>query len=144
MKLFRFGKIGNEKPNVIINEILYDVSQFVEDYNEYFFESGGIEKLNQLLIKVQDKLHKIPENSRIASCVARPSKIVCIGLNFADHTKESGAKIPKEPIVFFKSTTSLPGPYVGLGFKPLIYLKEGDEMELGIEGLGNQKQTTKN
>ncbi len=111
MKLFRFGEVGNEKPGVIINEILYDVSQFVEDYNEYFFESGGLEILRQLLAEIQDDLHEIPEGSRIASCVARPSKIVCIGLNFADHAKESGAEIPKEPIIFFKSTTSLSGPY---------------------------------
>ena len=110
MKLFRFGEVGNEKPGVIINEILYDVSQFVEDYNEYFFETNGIEKLDQLLVEVLDELHEIPSGSRIASCVARPSKIVCIGLNFADHAKESGAEIPKEPIIFFKSTTSLSGP----------------------------------
>lgn len=111
MKLFRFGEVGNEKPGVIINDIFYDVSQFVEDYNEYFFESEGIEKLSQLLVEIQDELHEIPEDSRIASCVARPSKIVCIGLNFADHAKESGAEIPKEPIIFFKSTSSLSGPY---------------------------------
>lgn len=111
MKLFRFGEVGNEKPGVIINDIFYDVSQFVEDYNEYFFETEGIEKLSQLLIEVQDELHQISEDSRIASCVARPSKIVCIGLNFADHAKESGAEIPKEPIIFFKSTTALSGPY---------------------------------
>ena len=111
MKLFRFGEVGNEKPGVIINEILYDVSQFVEDYNEYFFETNGIEKLSQLLVEIQNKLYEIPLGSRIASCVARPSKIVCIGLNFADHAKESGAEIPKEPIIFFKSTTALSGPY---------------------------------
>ena len=111
MKLFRFGEIGHEKPGIIINDIMYDVSQFVEDYNEYFFETDGVEKLKQLLAEVQDELHEIPTGSRIASCVARPSKIVCIGLNFADHAKESGAEIPKEPIIFFKSTTSLSGPY---------------------------------
>ena len=111
MKLFRFGEVGHEKPGIIINDIMYDVSQFVEDYNEYFFETDGVKKLKQLLIEVQDELHEIPTGSRIASCVARPSKIVCIGLNFADHAKESGAEIPKEPIIFFKSTTSLSGPY---------------------------------
>ena len=110
MKLFRFGEVGNEKPGVIIDDVLYDVSQFVEDYNEYFFETDGIEKLSQLLIEVQDELHEIPTNSRIGSCVARPTKIICIGLNFADHAEESGAEIPKEPIIFFKSTTALSGP----------------------------------
>jgi 2,4-didehydro-3-deoxy-L-rhamnonate hydrolase len=147
MKLFRFGEIGNEKPGVIIDNIMYDVSQFVEDYNEYFFETNGIEKLSQLLSEVQGKLHEIPTDSRIASCVARPSKIVCIGLNFADHAKESGAEIPKEPIIFFKSTTSLSGPYdevvipknstktdweVELAFvigKKATYIEESEAME---------------
>ena len=110
MKLFRFGEIGHEKPGVIINDIWCNVSQFVEDYNEYFFETGGVHKLGQLLLEIKDELPPIPINSRIASCVARPSKIICVGLNFADHAKESGAEIPKEPIIFFKSTTSLSGP----------------------------------
>ncbi|MEY4538846.1 MAG: hypothetical protein RLZZ306_603 [Bacteroidota bacterium] len=110
MKLFRFGNIENEKPGVIMDDIFYDVSQFVEDYNEYFFETNGLEKLSQLLLEVGNELHEIPQDSRIASCVARPSKIVCIGLNYADHAKETGAEIPKEPIIFFKSTTALSGP----------------------------------
>jgi 2,4-didehydro-3-deoxy-L-rhamnonate hydrolase len=110
MKLFRFGEIGDEKPGIIIDEVKYDVSQFIDDYDEIFFETGGIERLAKLLDEVENNLHEIPKGSRIASCVARPSKIVCIGLNFADHAKESGAEIPKEPIIFFKSTTSLSGP----------------------------------
>jgi 2,4-didehydro-3-deoxy-L-rhamnonate hydrolase len=110
MKLFRFGEIGDEKPGIIIDEVKYDVSQFIDDYDEIFFETGGIERLAKLLDEVENDLHEIPKDSRIASCVARPSKIVCIGLNYADHAKESGAEIPKEPIIFFKSTTSLSGP----------------------------------
>ncbi|MES2520114.1 MAG: fumarylacetoacetate hydrolase family protein [Bacteroidota bacterium] len=110
MKLFRFGEIGAEKPGIIINDKMFDVSPYVQDYNESFFENNGLEKLNDSLAEIQDKLQEIPVNSRIASCVARPSKIVCIGLNFADHAKETGAEIPKEPIIFFKSTTALSGP----------------------------------
>ncbi len=110
MKLFRFGKVGDEKPGVIIDDVKYDVSQFIDDYNEEFFETGGIEKLSKLLDEVKSNLHEIPKGSRIASCIARPSKIVCIGLNFADHAKETGAEPPKEPIIFFKSTTALSGP----------------------------------
>jgi 2,4-didehydro-3-deoxy-L-rhamnonate hydrolase len=110
MKLFRFGEIGQEKPGIVVNEKMYDISQFVDDYNELFFEMNGLEKLNQLIVEIQDELHEIPKGSRIASCVARPSKIVCIGLNFADHARETGAEIPKEPIIFFKSTTALSGP----------------------------------
>jgi 2,4-didehydro-3-deoxy-L-rhamnonate hydrolase len=110
MKLFRFGEIGDEKPGIIIENVKYDVSQFIDDYDEIFFETGGIERLAKLLDEVENNLHEIPKGSRIASCIARPSKIVCIGLNYADHAKESGAEIPKEPIIFFKSTTSLSGP----------------------------------
>jgi 2-keto-4-pentenoate hydratase/2-oxohepta-3-ene-1,7-dioic acid hydratase in catechol pathway len=110
MKLFRFGALGNEKPGVIINEKWLDVSAHIADYNEAFFEQDGLQKLTQVIATQQDNLSEIPEGVRIASCVARPSKIVCIGLNFADHARETGAAIPAEPIIFFKSTTALSGP----------------------------------
>lgn len=110
MKLFRFGDIGQEKPGIIIDEKWLNVSPYLQDYNEAFFENDGLKKLEELLMEVHDDLKEIPPSARIASCVARPSKIVCIGLNFADHARETGAEIPKEPIIFFKSTTSLSGP----------------------------------
>jgi 2-keto-4-pentenoate hydratase/2-oxohepta-3-ene-1,7-dioic acid hydratase in catechol pathway len=52
----------------------------------------------------------VPGSERLGPCVARPSKIVCIGLNYADHARETGQKIPAEPILFFKATTALAGP----------------------------------
>ncbi len=110
MKLFRFGNIGAEKPGIEIKGIKYDLSGLVSDFNEAFFESDGLVKLANLLSSNDVLLPKIPENSRMGSCVARPSKIVCVGLNYADHAKESGMEIPKEPILFFKSTTALIGP----------------------------------
>ncbi len=110
MKLFRFGDIGQEKPGIIIDEKWLNVSPYLQDYNEAFFENNGLEKLEELLVEIKNDLIEIPPSARIASCVARPSKIVCIGLNFADHARETGAEIPKEPIIFFKSTTSLSGP----------------------------------
>jgi 2,4-didehydro-3-deoxy-L-rhamnonate hydrolase len=110
MKLFRFGDIGQEKPGIIINEKWLNISPYLQDYNEAFFENDGLKQLKELLAEVHDDLKEIPPTARIASCVARPSKIVCIGLNFADHARETGAEIPKEPIIFFKSTTSLSGP----------------------------------
>jgi 2-keto-4-pentenoate hydratase/2-oxohepta-3-ene-1,7-dioic acid hydratase in catechol pathway len=110
MKLFRFGEVGEEKPGVCINEKMYDVSSFVQDYNESFFEKDGLSTLAESLKDENIALTEIPAGVRIASCVARPSKIVCIGLNFADHARETGAEIPKEPIIFFKSTTALSGP----------------------------------
>ena len=110
MKLFRFGEVGDEKPGICIDEKMYDVSPYVQDYNESFFEKDGLSTLAESLKEGKIALTEIPSGVRIASCVARPSKIVCIGLNFADHARETGAEIPKEPIIFFKSTTALSGP----------------------------------
>lgn len=110
MKLIRFGAIGREKPGVHIDGVNYDVSAFVQDYNEAFFENNGIVALRQM-IDNEVALPVIPANERIGAPIARPSKIVCIGLNYAKHAKETNAAIPQEPIIFMKSTTSLVGPY---------------------------------
>lgn len=110
MKLIRFGPTGKEKPGVIINDKWYDVSNYVKDYNEDFFEYDGLIGLNKI---IEDNAGNFPELSksiRLGSPVARPSKIICIGLNYVDHCLETNAPIPKEPIIFFKSTTALCGP----------------------------------
>jgi 2-keto-4-pentenoate hydratase/2-oxohepta-3-ene-1,7-dioic acid hydratase in catechol pathway len=111
MKLIRFGKPGNEKPGVIINGEMYDASSFGEDYDEIFFETDGLNKLGKFLKENQNRLPKVPGDSRIGSPVARPSKIVCIGLNYADHARETNAAIPPEPVIFLKATSSLCGPF---------------------------------
>jgi 2,4-didehydro-3-deoxy-L-rhamnonate hydrolase len=109
MKLIRFGEIGKEKPGVIIDEKRYDVSSIVSDYNEAFFENDGLEKLKKSL-ENNPSLPEVDSSIRLGSPVARPSKIICIGLNYVDHCKETNAPIPTEPIIFFKSTTALCGP----------------------------------
>ena len=109
MKLIRFGEAGKEKPGVIINEKRYDVSSIVSDFNESFFENNGLETL-QAALDTNPVLPEVDANIRLGSPVARPSKIICIGLNYVDHCRETGAPIPTEPIIFFKSTTSLCGP----------------------------------
>lgn len=109
MKLIRFGEAGKEKPGIILNDKWYDVSSFVKDYDETFFENGGLDQLKEALAD-NPTLPEIPAGTRLGSVVARPSKIICIGLNFSDHAKETGAAIPAEPIIFFKSTTALCGP----------------------------------
>jgi 2,4-diketo-3-deoxy-L-fuconate hydrolase len=110
MKLFRYGALGQEKPGVVINDTYFDVSAFGEDYNEQFFQNEGLARLQAFVTENEGQLSPIPPGSRLGSAVARPSKIVCIGLNYADHAKETGAAIPQEPIVFFKATTALCGP----------------------------------
>ncbi len=111
MKLIRHGEINKEKPGVVIDEIYYDVTALGEDYNEQFFETNGLERLGKYIADNKSSLKKLSPGVRIGSPVARPSKIVCIGLNYADHAKETGATIPSEPVIFMKSTTALSGPY---------------------------------
>lgn len=109
MKLIRFGEIGKEKPGVLIGDKRFDVSSLVSDFNESFFEDNGLEKLEKAL-QSNPVLPEVDQNIRLGSPVARPSKIICIGLNYVDHCIETNAPIPAEPIIFFKSTTSLCGP----------------------------------
>lgn len=111
MKLIRFGFAGQEKTGVIVNDEWLDVSAFIKNYDEDFFEFDGLLGLARLLDEQKDKLPVIDKSVRLGSPVARPSKIVCVGLNYAKHAKETGAVIPKEPILFFKSTTALVGPF---------------------------------
>ncbi len=110
MKLIRWGNPGKEKTGVIINDVRYDTSSFGEDYNEQFFEKDGIKRLGDYLKSNQAKLPVVGRDERLAAPFARPSKILCIGLNYAKHAAETGTAIPAEPILFMKSTTSLMGP----------------------------------
>lgn len=111
MKLIRFGAIGKEKPGVVIDDIAYDASGFGEDFNELFFENNGLERLQAYITENRKSLQQLPEGTRFGSPVARPSKIVCVGLNYADHARETGAATPSEPVLFMKATTALVGPF---------------------------------
>jgi len=110
MKLIRYGALNQEKTGVELDGKYFDTSALGEDYNERFFETGGLARLKAFLDKNAGALKEIPAGSRLGSPIARPSKIVCIGLNYADHARETGAAIPPEPIIFMKSTTALVGP----------------------------------
>jgi len=110
MKLIRYGQAGQEKPGVIIDDIRYDVSDYINDYNEAFFTNHGMEQLTALMAKKKDVLVKVDDDIRLGSPIARPSKIVCVGLNYTDHAIEVGAAIPSEPVIFIKSNTALNGP----------------------------------
>ena len=110
MKLTRFGNIGNEKPAVVVDDIRFDVSAFGQDFTEDFFGNDGINKLKGWFQANKVSCPIVANDVRWASAIARPSKIICIGLNYADHAAESNMAAPKEPVVFFKSTTALVGP----------------------------------
>ncbi|MGZ3754647.1 MAG: fumarylacetoacetate hydrolase family protein [Mucilaginibacter sp.] len=131
MKLIRFGEAGYEKPGVIIGNKKLAVNGFTEDYNEAFFETGGLERLADYISKNESSLQEIPDGVRLGSPICRPSKIICIGLNYADHAKESNMQLPAEPIIFFKSTTTLVGPNDDLVI-PKTSVKTDWEVELAV------------
>lgn len=110
MKLIRWVNGTKPATGIIINDEYFDTSSFGEDYDEAFFENDGLNRLQKFVEANKEKLPKLSKDIRLASPVSRPSKIVCIGLNYADHAKETNAQVPKEPILFFKSTTALIGP----------------------------------
>ena len=128
MKLFRFRDGATIKPGVVIHGKHYDASGIVPDYNESFFQS----ELSHFTSKVNESLTEVeigPE--KFDSPVARPSKIVCIGLNYASHAKETGAAIPAEPVIFMKSTTALCGPFDEVMI-PQHSVKTDWEVELAV------------
>lgn len=131
MKLIRFGEIGKEKIGVQIDGLNYDVSAFGGDYNEQFFEENGLARLEEFVKANAGKLIEVPADTRLGAPFARPSKIVCIGLNYKDHAEETGATIPTEPIIFMKSTTSLVGPHDNIVI-PRDSTKTDWEVEFGI------------
>lgn len=111
MKLIRFGDKGIEKPGIQLeNGTKIDVSKSGWNYSEKFFANNGIEKLRNWLNDHQDECPLIPDNVRLGPPFSRPSKLICIGLNYASHAAESGMEIPKEPVVFFKATSAIVGP----------------------------------
>ena len=131
MKLIRFGNTGEEKPGIVIDDVCYDVSGFVKDYDENFFGSGGLGRLEKFVNEKKGTLTKVGNNIRLGSPVARPSKIVCIGLNYADHARETNAAIPTEPVIFLKASSSLCGPFDNIAI-PKNSEKTDWEVELAV------------
>lgn len=112
MKLIRFGTLQNEKPGVQLQDgTRLDVSAFGSDYDETFFGTEGIEKLSQWLEQHQDSCPVVASDVRLGAPLARPSKIVCVGLNYAKHAEESGMAPPEEPVLFFKASSAITGPF---------------------------------
>lgn len=131
MKLFRFGEKGKEQPGVLIDGKLYDASAFGEDIGEAFFESNGLSRLQTWLNENKGSLPFVKEGTRLGACFQRPSKIVCIGLNYTKHAFESKMPLPPEPIIFFKSNSALTGPNDGVTI-PKNSKKTDWEVELAV------------
>jgi len=129
MKLIRFGEKNKEKPGIQLDDDQrIDVSSFIDDYDENFFYKIGINKLRNWLKKNKEKCPIIDNNIRIGPPISRPSKIVCVGLNYAKHAAESGMNIPDEPVLFFKSSSAITGPY-----DPIIIPKNSSKTDWEVE-----------
>jgi 2,4-diketo-3-deoxy-L-fuconate hydrolase len=129
MKLIRFGEPDKERPGLIMHDgTRVDASGFTTDYNEDFFSNDGLSGLEDWSKKHAATAPRIAQSVRLGSPISRPSKIVCIGLNFRDHAKESKMEIPIEPVIFFKATSSLVGPN-----DDLVIPKRGQKVDWEVE-----------
>ncbi len=129
MKLIRFGDAGKEKPGLLLDDgIRVEVSAFGADYDEAFFASGGVAALRSWFDYNGKSAPRVAPSIRLGPPISRPSKIVCIGLNFRDHAAESKMELPKEPVIFFKSTTSLVGPN-----DSLVIPRNGNKVDWEVE-----------
>lgn len=110
MRLFRFGPVGAERPGVMLAGERVDASSFGTDWNEAFFAGDGLSRLAAWVRTEGPRAPRVPAGDRLGPAVARPSKLVCIGLNYRDHARETGAAIPTEPVIFMKATSAVAGP----------------------------------
>jgi 2-keto-4-pentenoate hydratase/2-oxohepta-3-ene-1,7-dioic acid hydratase in catechol pathway len=117
MKLARLGKFGSEKPAIVISDTeAVFVDDVVSDFNRETISNGAIEKLKKLDLSSRPKV-KIADY-RLGSPVARPTKAICVGLNYAKHAKESGAEPPKEPVIFMKAPDTVIGGFDDIVIPP--------------------------
>ncbi|HEY4103296.1 MAG TPA: fumarylacetoacetate hydrolase family protein [Polyangiaceae bacterium] len=131
MKLIRFGASGTEKPGLIVAGKRKDVSSLCADFDRNFFQSGGLERLRAALSAPGVTLQDVPESARWGACVARPGKVICVGLNYSDHAAETGADVPPEPVLFLKGSNTVVGPFDDV-LIPRKSLKTDYEVELGV------------
>ncbi|MBA3707932.1 MAG: fumarylacetoacetate hydrolase family protein [Planctomycetes bacterium] len=142
MRLVRFGAPGHEKPGVVLSDQGHgdkgfgdkrrkDCSAHFKDWDHAFLQGGGLARLARLLADSANSLPDVPESERWGACVARPRKVICIGLNFSDHAAESGMPVPAEPIIFMKGSNTVIGPYDTV-LIPRGSTKTDWEVELGV------------
>jgi 2-keto-4-pentenoate hydratase/2-oxohepta-3-ene-1,7-dioic acid hydratase in catechol pathway len=131
MKLIRFGAPGREKPGILVDGVRRDLSAKFRDWDRDFFEENGLAELSATLRGGAAAFSAVPEGERWGSCIARPGKVLCIGLNYRDHAREQGLELPKEPVLFMKATNTVVGPYDDV-LIPRKSKKTDYEVELGV------------
>lgn len=133
MKLIRIGAYGTEKPAVLVDDAHYvDLSDVVRDFDEAFFAGDGIDRIRPI-VAARAQAGEVWEigSTRLGAPIARPHQIICVGLNYSDHAKETGQDVPAEPILFTKSPNTTVGPNDDVRL-PRGATKADWEVELGI------------
>ena len=111
MKLIRFGPVGTERPGLQLEDgRRVDAAAFGSDYDEAFFGGNGLERLARWASSNAERAPTLANDVRLGPPLCRPSKIVCVGLNYRDHALESGMAVPTEPVLFMKATSAIVGP----------------------------------
>jgi 2,4-diketo-3-deoxy-L-fuconate hydrolase len=129
MRLFRFGPRGAERAGVVRHDGAHlDLRVFGEDLGEAFFGSDGRRRLAEFVASEGERLPEIPKGARVGACIARPSKIVCVGRNYRAHAAETGAEVPLEPLLFMKASSALSGP-----FDPVILPRGATKADWEVE-----------
>ena len=132
MKLIRFGEPGREKPGLQLEDgTRVDASAIGSDYDEAFFGGNGLARLREWSAANAARAPRVAPGTRLGPPVTRPSKIVCIGLNYRDHADETGAAYPAEPVIFMKDPSTVVGPFDDV-FIPRASTKTDWEVELGV------------
>jgi len=129
MKLIRFGEAGRERPGIQLPDgSRVDASAFGADYDEAFFGGDGLRRLRDWCDRSAARAPRVTPETRLGPPLCRPSKIICIGLNFRDHAAESGMELPKEPVIFFKASSSVVGPN-----DPLVIPRNSRKVDWEVE-----------
>jgi 2,4-didehydro-3-deoxy-L-rhamnonate hydrolase len=132
VKLIRYGNPGSERPGLLLPDgARIDATAVTEDYDERFFATDGLSRLVAWADGKTSTAPRVPPDVRLGPAIARPSKIICIGLNYRDHAAETNAKVPTEPILFSKATSAWSGPYDDLVI-PRDSVKTDWEVELAV------------
>lgn len=129
MKLIRFGPHGRESPGLLVHGVRRDASGAFRDWDREFFETSGLERLAELVAFAE--LPAVPDQERWGAPVARPGKVVGVGLNYRDHAREAGAELPAEPVLFLKAPNAVVGPYDAVRI-PRGSTKTDYEVELAV------------
>ena len=117
MKIARLGEFGKEKPAVVVSETqAVFVDDVISDWNRTELENGALEKVKKIDLASKPKVNL--SDFRLGSPVARPTKAICVGLNYAKHAKESGAEPPKEPVIFMKAPDTVVGGFDDIVIPP--------------------------